>query len=172
MLKIKSRIGVIMLTVVMVFMFLMGSVTAYANDSVKISNRANDKRYSLPYDIETGRMFADTSVSEMSGMDGIMRNTNVLGKGTLYCSEPLIGNPSGYAYTEAYSTSHRVRAKVDVTSNGSTQTSNWNTMLDTKASNSGTVKANASKAEFKGFHEIQSTSSSSTYSTTTNLSYV
>lgn len=153
----KKRIFVLALAVMMLSSF---ATTASAAES--------QNPYELPYDVNTGEMF-DSSVSAPVG-DLISRSS--LGKGTLYCSDPLIGKPRAYAYTEAYQTSYRVRAKCDVNSNGEgVETTGWKELKNTKACNSGTVTATTAKCIFDGFHEIQVKSTSATGSTQTTASY-
>ncbi|MCL2076944.1 MAG: hypothetical protein FWH08_00875 [Oscillospiraceae bacterium] len=124
--------------------------------------------YSLPFDVESGKMFENSIDAPISG--GLARTT--LGTGTLYHSNPLFGKPEAYAYTEANSTSYSVRAKCDVNNNGTgTNSTGWKSVSNSKAANSGTIKATTSKCIFDGFHEIQSTSTSAKASTQTTASY-
>lgn len=124
--------------------------------------------YELPYDVNTGEMFENT-VSTSVG-DPITRT--ILGEGILYSSNPLLRYPEAYAYTEAYQTSYRVRAKCDVNSNGeSTDSTGWKELNNTKACNSGTIQAAASRCIFDGFHEIQVTTTSAMGSSQSTASY-
>lgn len=103
---------------------------------------------------------------------GDIRTRAILGTGTLYHSDPLIGYPKAYAYTEAYDTSYKVRAKCDVNSNGEgVDTTGWKELKNTKACNSGTIQATTARCIFDGFHEIQTTSTSSMGSAQTTASY-
>lgn len=124
--------------------------------------------YELPYDVNTGEMFEST----VSTSVGDFFTRTILGKGTLYHSDPLFGKPEAYAYTEAYQTSYLVRAKCDVNSNGEgVETTGWKELKNTKACNSGTIKATTSRCIFDGFHEIQVTTTSAMGSAQTTTSY-
>lgn len=124
--------------------------------------------YELPYDVNTGEMF-DSSVSTAVGN---LITRAILGTGRLYHSDPLIGKPEAYAYTEAYETSYKVRAKCDVNSNGEgVESTGWKELKNTKACNSGTIAATTTRCIFDGFHEIQVTSTSAVGSAQTTASY-
>lgn len=153
----KKRIFALVLAVMMLTVFATtASAAEYQNP------------YELPYDVNTGEMF-DASVSTAVG-DLISRS--ILGTGTLYHSDPLIGKPQAYAYTEAYETSYKVRAKCDVNSNGEgVESTGWKELKNTKACNSGTIKATTARCIFDGFHEIQVTSTSAMGSAQTTASY-
>lgn len=153
----QKRILALALAVVMV-----ASFTSTASAS------GTQNPYELPYDVNTGEMFE----SRVSTRVGNLITRAILGKGTLYHSKPLLGKPEAYAYTEAYETSYRVRAKCDVNSNGEgVETTGWKELKNTKACNSGTVKATTSRCIFDGFHEIQVTTTSAMGSAQTTASY-
>ncbi|MGN0353061.1 MAG: hypothetical protein ACI4ES_15555 [Roseburia sp.] len=153
----KKRIFALALAVMMVTSF---ATTASAAET--------QNPYELPYDVNTGEMF-ESSVS--TGVGDLITRA-ILGTGTLYHSDPLIGKPEAYAYTEAYETSYRVRAKCDVNSNGEgVETTGWKELKNTKACNSGTIKATTARCIFDGFHEIQVTTTSAMGSAQTTASY-
>lgn len=153
----KKRIFALALAVMMVTSF---ATTASAAET--------QNPYELPYDVNTGEMF-ESSVS--TGVGDLITRA-ILGTGTLYHSDPLIGKPKAYAYTEAYETSYRVRAKCDVNSNGEgVETTGWKELKNTKACNSGTIKATTARCIFDGFHEIQVTTTSAMGSAQTTASY-
>lgn len=153
----KKTIGTICMVLMMALSF---STVAYAKTTVN--------PYSLPFDVETGVMFDKHETALINS--GLARM--VIGFGELYHSKPLLSKPQAYAYTEAYATSYKVRAKCDVNSNGlGTDTTGWKELRDTKACNSGTVKATTDKAIFDGFHEIYSTSTSAAGTAQTTYSY-
>jgi len=153
----KKRIFALVLAVMMLTVF---ATTAFAAE--------NQNPYELPYDVNTGEMF-DTSVSTAVGD---LMSRSILGTGTLYHSDPVFGKPQAYAYTEAYETSYKVRAKCDVNSNGEgVESTGWKELRNTKACNSGTIQATTARCIFDGFHEIQVTSTSAMGSAQTTASY-
>lgn len=144
------------------------AVMMLASFATTASAAETQNPYELPYDVDSGEMF---ECSESLAV-GDIRTKAILGTGTLYHSDPLIGYPKAYAYTEAYDTSYKVRAKCDVNSNGEgVDTTGWKELKNTKACNSGTIQATTARCIFDGFHEIQTTSTSSMGSAQTTASY-
>lgn len=153
----RKKIFVLAVAVMMMASFV---TTAFAAET--------QNPYELPYDVNTGEMFEST----VSTSVGNLTTRAILGTGTLYCSDPLFSKPEAYAYTEANQTSYLVRAKCDVNSNGEgVDSTGWKELKNTKACNSGTIKATTSRCIFDGFHEIQVTSTSAMGSAQTTASY-
>ena len=126
------------------------AVMMLASFATTASAAETQNPYELPYDVDSGEMF---ECSESLAV-GDIRTRAILGTGTLYHSDPLIGYPKAYAYTEEC---------VDTTG--------WKELKNTKACNSGTIQATTARCIFDGFHEIQTTSTSSMGSAQTTASY-
>lgn len=144
------------------------AVMMLASFATIVSAAETQDPYKLPYDVNTGEMFA-RSVS--STVDDYTTKA-IIGRGTLYHSDPLFSKPKAYAYTEAYQTSYKVRAKCDVNNNGEgVESTGWKDLRNTKACNSGTIVATTTRCIFDGFHEIQVTTTSLMGSAQTTASY-
>lgn len=135
------------LTIILSFTLALSlAVTSYAATNVTT--------YTNPDNSVTTRVTVKlAAASETITHRGIIE----VGSGYLDTTMPwLIGNPYGYAYTEAYNTAYMVGSKVDVNSQGyATSSSGWQIMYNTKSSTSNTITAYSRQAIFDGYHQIQ-----------------